>query len=135
MLTVEIPDLPQEQIISRNGWLVPLGGILWRAGATYEWDDLSTKPTEAGRRDVEKRIQALVDAEYHVQVHNAGVRPIVNNSQPIIGMSSKNPHVGIFNALGSKGVITAPSVAQHFVDYLSGECELDPGLNYERVLK
>lgn len=134
MLTVHMPQLSQYQIISRNGWLVPLGDGLWRAGATYEWDDLTTTPTDEGKADVERRIQALVDSEYTIKIHNAGVRPIVNNSQPIIGLSKQNSRVGIFNALGSKGVITAPSVAQHFADYLCGECELDPELNYERVL-
>ena len=135
MLTIEMPDLSQAQIVSRNGWLVPLGENLWRAGATYEWDDLTVKPTKEGRDDVERRIKALVNCEYTIKIHNAGIRPIVNNSQPIIGLSSKNENVGIFNALGSKGVITAPSVAQHFANYLCGECELDPELNYERVLK
>jgi glycine/D-amino acid oxidase-like deaminating enzyme len=57
--------------------------------------------------------------------HEAGVRPIIRNSRPIVGFHSKHSNVGFFNGLGSKGTLMAPAVAAHFAAFLCGECELD----------
>lgn len=137
MLTIELEkeiDLPEDKIINRNGWLVPLGNNQWRAGATYSWKDLNTTPTEQGKAEIEKKIASLIHAPYKILKHNAGIRPIVQQSQPIIGMSKINPNIGIFNGLGSRGVITAPAVAEHFADYLEGKTLLDPSLDYNRII-
>jgi len=133
MLTVRVDQLNSDRIISRNSWMVPLGDGLWRAGATYEWDDLSTNPTNEGRAEVEQKVANLTSLPFDVVGHDAGVRPIIHRSQPVIGLDPSYPQLGFFNGLGSKGVITAPSVAEHFTSYLLGESDLDPELSLERV--
>jgi len=135
MLTVEIEDLDESNIISRNGWLVPLGDNIWRAGASYAWDELNSIPTEDGRDNVEERIKNLISCSYKVINHEAGVRPIVNNSQPVIGFHPEYKNVGIFNGLGSKGAITSRSVAVHFSKVLLDQCKIDPELDYRRLNK
>ncbi|PQJ27975.1 NAD(P)/FAD-dependent oxidoreductase [Rubritalea profundi] len=133
MLTVRVDQLGSDRILSRNSWMVPLGDGLWRAGATYEWDDLSTNPTKQGRAEVEQKVADLTSLPFEVVGHAAGVRPIIHRSQPVIGLDPSCPQLGFFNGLGSKGVITAPSVAEHFTSYLLGESDLDPELSLERV--
>jgi glycine oxidase len=133
MLTVRVDQLDSDRILSRNSWMVPLGGDLWRAGATYEWDNLSTNPTKEGRAEVEQKVAKLTTMPFEVVGHDAGVRPIIHRSQPVIGLDPSCPQLGFFNGLGSKGVITAPSVAEHFANYLLGESDLDPELSLERV--
>ncbi|MEO1857840.1 MAG: FAD-dependent oxidoreductase [Rubritalea sp.] len=133
MLTVRVNQLDSERVISRNGWMVPIGDKLWRAGATYEWDDLSTNPTAEGCSEVEQKVTDLTSLPFEVVGHEVGVRPIIHRSQPVIGLDSTTPQIGFFNGLGSKGVITAPSVAEHFTSYLLGESELDPELSLARV--
>ncbi len=135
MLRVRIDGLEPHHIFSRNGWLVPLPDGSWRAGASYSWDDLNENLSGAGRRDVEERIQSLLSLPYEVIEQTAGVRPIVNNSQPVVGLHPEYPCLGMFNGLGSKGVLTSRSVALHFADYLLGRIELDPELNYTRLIK
>ena len=135
MLTIRSDQLESDRIISRNGWMVPLGDGLWRAGATYEWDDLSTEPTNEGRAEVERKVADIIALPFQVVEHSVGVRPIIHRSQPVIGLDPKCPEIGFFNGLGSKGVITAPSVAEHFASFLVGESELDPELALDRVEK
>jgi len=135
MLTVRVDQLDSDRIISRNSWLVPLGAGLWRAGATYEWDDLSTTPTEEGRAEVEQKVAGLTSLPFKVVGHDAGVRPIIHRSQPVVGLDPTCQQIGFFNGLGSKGVITAPSVGEHFASFLTGEFDLDPELSLVRVEK
>jgi glycine/D-amino acid oxidase-like deaminating enzyme len=135
MLTVRAEQLDESRILNRDGWMVPIGDGLWRAGATYEWEQLDGESTEAGRLAVEEKVQNLPRADYTVVREEAGVRPIVQNSQPVVGVHPEFPQLGIFNGLGSKGVITAPSVAEHFLEFLTGESALDPELSLQRFLK
>jgi glycine/D-amino acid oxidase-like deaminating enzyme len=128
ILTVSIPDAPEQKIINSNGWLIPLGNKLWRAGATYEWSDMSGATSEAGRSEIEGKIIKLTDLPFQVVDHTAAVRPILRKSQPYIGNHPDHPEVSFFNGLGSKGVTTAPSVAAHFAAHLVTGCMLDSNL-------
>ncbi|WP_026292710.1 NAD(P)/FAD-dependent oxidoreductase [Rubritalea marina] len=129
MLTVRVPELEQQRIINRNGWMVPIGDGLWRAGATYGWDDLEPNPTESGRAGVLKKVAELTPLAFDIVSHDAGVRPIIRKSQPVIAFSEDYPGLSCFNGLGSKGVITAPCVAEQFAAFLCGEIDaLDPDL-------
>ena len=133
MLTVKVEQLDSDRILNRNGWMVPFGEGMWRAGATYEWDDLTTEPTGKGRAEVEKKVRGLTPLAFQTLKHEVGVRPIIQRSQPVIGMHPRFASVGFFNGLGSKGVTTAPSVAEHFAAVLEGEEELDPELSLARL--
>ncbi len=135
MLTVKIDGLPQDRILNRNGWLVPVGGSLWRAGATYSWDELTTETTQDGHDNVSRRVASLVVHPFQVVDHYAGVRPIVQTSQPAIGLHDTTPTMGVFNGLGSKGVISSRAVAVHFAKVLEGLEDVDPELDYHRLLK
>jgi glycine/D-amino acid oxidase-like deaminating enzyme len=128
ILTVSIPEAAQDKIINSNGWLIPLGNERWRAGATYEWNDMSGATTEAGRTEIEEKIRNLTDLPFHVIEHSAAVRPILRKSQPYIGHHPLYPEVSFFNGLGSKGVATAPAVAAHFADHLVNGPKLDGSL-------
>ena len=129
MLKVKIPNADQSKIINRNGWMVPLGDETWRVGATYKWEDMQGQTTDEGRRAVREKLENFTSLPYEVLEHSAGVRPIMRKSQPYVGVHPEHHQLGFFNGLGSKGVITAPSVAEHFSDYLEGNIdELDPEL-------
>jgi len=116
ILTVETLQAdPAAILIGGGGWLVPLGGGRFKAGATYEWDRLDGVPTEAGRARVEGILRALGVGGYEIIAHEAGVRPIVRRSMPLIGWREGQ---WIFNGLGSKGSLYAPGVARRLVDWL-----------------
>ena len=128
ILTISLPNVSQEKVINRNGWLIPLGNEKWRAGATYEWEDMSGAATDAGRSEIEEKIVNLTDRPFHVIEHSAGVRPILRKSQPYIGHHPDHSEVSFFNGLGSKGVTTAPSVAAHFAEHLVTGSMIDSDL-------
>lgn len=118
ILTLRIPDFSTEEILSGGGWLIPIGGDFFKVGATYEWDELDRGPTAEGREKVEKIAAFLTnDASFEVVNHEAGVRPIVNYSVPVVEFSEK--WGWMMNGLGSKGVIYAPRTARLLVERLA----------------
>lgn len=116
ILTLETADAdPSAILIGGGGWLVPLGAGRFKAGATYEWDTLDGVPTAAGRARVEGILRALGIGSCEIIAHEAGVRPIVRRSMPLIGHRDGQ---WIFNGLGSKGSLYAPGVARRLADWL-----------------
>ena len=119
ILTLHAPSLDLPAIrIGGGGWLVPLGGGHFKAGATYEWDPLDEIPTPTGRETVETIARRLLPepAETQITAHEAGIRPILRRSQPVAG---RLPGGGwVFNAMGSKGSLYAPGVARQLAESL-----------------
>ncbi len=114
--------------IGAGGWLVPLGGGTFKAGSTYEWNELDELPTEKGRLRVEEIAARLGGGEFDVIGHDAGVRPILRRSQPLIG-----PVEGggwMFNALGSKGTLYAPGMAARLARWLLDGREPEPEVDF-----
>ncbi|OYV05982.1 MAG: hypothetical protein CFE26_08760 [Verrucomicrobiales bacterium VVV1] len=112
--------------IGNGGWLIPLGAGVFKVGATYEWDDLDELSTEKGRAQVEDIARALMDDHFTVIDHEAGIRPILRRSEPLIGQLDGE---WFFNGLGSKGSLYAPGVARRLtaclLDGAEPEHELD----------
>ncbi|MBS0204377.1 MAG: FAD-binding oxidoreductase [Planctomycetes bacterium] len=137
ILTLRIPGLAESRIVHRGVWLMPLGDNLFRAGATYEWKNLNSEPTDQGRDEICRRLQEFLRLPVDVVDHSAAVRPIVHHQYPAIGLHAQLPQLGIFNGLGSKGSLQAPWIADHFARCLVGGCELDPAVDlhhYDRLL-
>jgi glycine/D-amino acid oxidase-like deaminating enzyme len=61
---------------------------------------------------------------YKIVEHKAAVRPTVKERRPFIGLHPQNNCIGIFNGLGTKGVLLAPFFSSHFADYLEDKKEL-----------
>jgi len=126
ILTLRIPGVTETRIVNRGVWLVPLGGNLFRAGATYDWDNLDAGPTEAGREELCRRLGEFLKLPFEVVDHDAGVRPIVIGRHPIIGRHAEYPQLAIFNGLGSKGSLQAPLLARQLADLLLDEKPIAP---------
>ena len=116
ILTVRIPGWGESRILNRAGWLIPIGGNLYRVGATYDWDRLESGPTDEGRRKVENILKNFTTRDYEVVNHVAGIRPIINRSRPVVEFQEGKGWM--INGLGSKGVIYAPRLGLEMVDRL-----------------
>ncbi|HSP43575.1 MAG TPA: FAD-dependent oxidoreductase [Luteolibacter sp.] len=115
ILTLRAPHWPQDHIRIGGGWLVPLGDGCFKAGATYEWDQLDEHPTPAGLEKVSSIARRLgVDDRFEVTAHEAGIRPIIRRSEPQAGPLGDGHWM--FNGLGSKGSLTAPAIARRLAD-------------------
>jgi glycine/D-amino acid oxidase-like deaminating enzyme len=102
--------------IGAGGWLVPVGGGVFKAGSTYEWNELDELPTAKGRARVEEIAARLGGGDFEVIGHEAGIRPIMRRSEPLIGPLADGGWM--FNALGSKGSLYAPGMARRLADWI-----------------
>ena len=114
--------------IGAGGWLVPQGGGVFKAGSTYEWDELDELPTAKGRTRVEEIASRLGGEAFEVIGHEAGVRPILRRSQPLIGPLGEGGWM--FNALGSKGSLYAPGMAGRLARWLLDGIEPEPEVDF-----
>ena len=117
--------------IGAGGWLVPQGGGVFKVGSTYEWDELDESPTAKGRLRVEEIASRLGGEAFEVIGHEAGIRPILRRSQPLIGPFESG---WMFNALGSKGSLYAPGMAVRLGRWLLDGTEPEPEVDFRAFL-
>lgn len=129
ILTLRAAGWDESRIrIGAGGWLVPQGGGVFKAGSTYEWDELDELPTAKGRAQVEEIAARLGGGVFEVIAHEAGVRPILRRSQPLIGPLDGGGWM--FNALGSKGSLYAPGMAGRLARWLLDGVEPEPEVDF-----
>jgi len=118
ILIVEIPGFESEYILKRSCSIIPLGGNLFKVGATFDWDDTTEIPTEKGRTELIQKLEKFLKAPYKIVDQEAGLRPTVRDRRPLIGLHPQNSNIGIFNGMGTKGIMLAPWFAQHFTEHV-----------------
>ena len=136
ILIVRIPLLEQKELLSKvinkGVFMLPLGDGLYKVGATYEWDDLSEIPTEKGKLFLVEQLHKLLKVPFEIIDQKAGIRPTVKDRRPLIGLHPEHASIGIFNGLGTKGVMLAPYFAQQFVDFLETGVPLNKEVDIAR---
>ncbi len=134
ILTVRAARWDESQIrIGAGGWMVPVGDGCFKVGSTYEWNELDELPTEKGRVRVEEIAAKLGGADFETIAHDAGIRPILRRSQPLIGPLEDGGWM--FNALGSKGSLYAPGMAARLARWLLDGTEPEPDVDLRVFLK
>ncbi|ASZ10830.1 FAD-binding oxidoreductase [Chitinophaga pendula] len=118
VLMVRIPGFETADIIKRSITLVPQGGDLYWAGATFAWTDPDELPTPAQRDKLEEGLRQLLKVPYEVVGQLAAIRPSLQERRPVMGMLPDRPSIGIFNGMGTKGSSLAPYMAAHFTTHL-----------------
>lgn len=134
ILDLRIAGVPEDRIINRGGvWLLPLGEGRFRAGSTYNWDQLDTETTPAGRATIEERLGKLLSVPFEVLAQRAAVRPVIAGCKLLLGLHPERDDLGFFNGLGSKGVLSVPLYARQFAAALCGEGSIDPEVDLREV--
>jgi glycine oxidase len=131
ILTLRIDSLEETRIVNQGVWLVPCGDGLFKAGSTYDFDNLTWEVTTVGRDQIVERLKRFLKLPFEIVGHEAGVRPVVTERRPVIGVHREFPQLAIFNGLGSKGSLLAPLVAREFADHLFDGRAIESELDYQ----
>lgn len=131
VLIIRCPKLLQEPF---NGGVfgVPVGNGLFRVGSTYAWHQADAEPTAEKRNHLEERLRRLLTVPFEVVKHEAGIRPTVRDRRPFAGLHPLYPQLGIFNGLGTKGVLLAPLLSKEVAAHLTAGATLPPDYSIER---
>lgn len=127
--------IPTEMVINKGVFILPLGNHTYKVGATYEWTDLTEQPTEDGKKQLIDKLKKIINIPFEVVLHQAGVRPTVNDRRPLIGIHPQHTTFGIFNGMGTKGVMISPYFAKQFVDFLEERLPLHKEVDIARFSK
>lgn len=134
VLDIAVDNFTAECIYNKAVYVLPVNGQGYKAGATYNWREVNEDPTPAAQAELSERIGQILKKPFRVTGQYAGIRPAVRDRRPLIGWHPAYAQVGIFNGLGSKGVMMAPYLAKNFADTLTGG-KLEPEADINRYLK
>ncbi|MBN4070344.1 FAD-dependent oxidoreductase [Olleya sp. AH-315-F22] len=132
LLTIHAPNLKIDFVFKSSVFLIPLGNDLYRVGATYEWDDMSSGITTKAKNELLNKLNKFLNCEYKVVEQVAGIRPTVKDRRPLVGQHLKHKNMFILNGLGTRGVMIAPYVAQKLYNFIENGIPLDKEININR---
>lgn len=132
ILEILSEDLPQQYIINQEMYILPVGNHRFKVGATYGWNFENDKPTIQGRTQIELFLKRFLKSKFQILSHEAAIRPTIQDRRPVIGLHPSNSAIGIFNGLGTKGVMLAPYFANQFSLFLNKENPIDAEVDVKR---
>ena len=135
LFIIKAPELNLNVIINTSVFIIPLGNDLFKVGATYNWQDKTSLPSEEGKLELLARINEILDCEFEIIDHFAGVRPTVRDIKPLVGTHPKFPRLHILNGLGTRGVMLGPSMAIELFDSIENQKPLDKAIDIKRYEK
>ncbi|MBM3417670.1 MAG: FAD-binding oxidoreductase [Bacteroidetes bacterium] len=118
VLTIRSEELQTEYSLNRKCYVIPVGNNLYKVGATYEWHNATLNCTAAAQEEIKNKLSCLYQGDYQVIHQEVGIRPTTIDRRPVLGRSHENPHIYIFNGLGTKGYMMAPLLSDEMVDFI-----------------
>ncbi|REH54532.1 glycine/D-amino acid oxidase-like deaminating enzyme [Tenacibaculum gallaicum] len=131
-ITIHAPELKIDFLLKGSVFIMPLGNDTYKIGATFNWTDKTSIPTEEGRKELEDKLQKVISVPYTIIEQSAGIRPTVKDRRPLVGKHPKYPKLAVLNGLGTRGVMVAPTVAENLFNHLESNEELDKEIDIER---
>ena len=135
LLIIKAPHLDLDVILNTSLYILPLGNDLFKIGATYNWDDKTALPTEAGKNELVQRIKEIITCDFEIMEHHAGVRPTVKDRKPLVGTYEHHNSIHILNGLGTRGVMLGPAMAKALFENIEYQKPLDRFVDIKRFAK
>jgi glycine/D-amino acid oxidase-like deaminating enzyme len=104
-------------------------------GATYNWTDKNNTPTQEGMEELLSTLKSIIQCDFEVVNHFAGVRPTVNDRRPLVGEHPIHNNIYVLNGLGTRGVFLGPSMAKMLFDYIEFNIPIDFHADIKRFKK
>ena len=132
LLIIKAPNLNLDFVLKSSIFVVPLGDYLFKVGATYDWKDKSNQPTENAKNELLADLKNLINCDFEVIEHRAGIRPTVKDRKPLVGTHFKYKNIHLLNGLGTRGVMLAPAMAQELYNSIENNMSIDSNADIKR---
>lgn len=132
LFIIKASELDLDVIVNTSVFILPLGDGLFKVGATYNWKDKTDMPTEEGKQELIDRIKEIIDCEFEIVSHFAGVRPTVRDRRPLVGTHADYKSIHVLNGLGTRGVMLGPAMAKALFDSIENDIPLEKEINIKR---
>jgi glycine/D-amino acid oxidase-like deaminating enzyme len=135
LFIIKAPQLLLDVIINTSVFILPLGNDLYKVGATYNWSDKTDIPSEEGKAELIEKIKEIINCDFEIVEHLAGVRPTVKDRRPLVGTYSNHNSIHILNGLGTRGVMLGPAMAKALFENIEYQKPLDRAIDIKRFTK
>jgi len=135
ILIIDAPELKLDSILKGPIFIAPLGGNKFWAGASFEQKDKSLSITAEGTQWLKDKIDQMIDVPYAIDKQITHIRPTVKDRRPLLGTHKQYTSVHLFNGMGSRGVLTAPTAANWLFNHIEGQGILPKEANINRFEK
>ena len=135
LLIIKAPKLDLDVVLKSSIFILPIGNDLFKVGATYNWEDKTNAPTEAGKQELIENLKELIDCDFEIVKHFAGVRPTVKDRRPLVGTHKDHLNLHILNGLGTRGVMLGPWLAKALYENIEKNVPLDIQIDIKRLDK
>ncbi|GEQ85439.1 FAD-dependent oxidoreductase [Patiriisocius marinistellae] len=129
---IKAPQLKLNAILKGGMMLIPLGGHLYKVGASYGRDEIDVHTTQKAQESIVEKLDKMIDCDYEIVNQVAGVRPTVKDRKPLIGTLLQHKNVAFLNGLGTRGLSMAPLLSQYLFNYLEHQTPLPSEVDLKR---
>lgn len=103
---------PDSPITLKGKFIIPRHDGTIQVGATYNWNDPTDTPDEAGIQELRSFLDSHFGPDtWQFDQIKAGVRPATAGAYPVVGPHPEHPQLIAFNGFGSKGSMQIPYFA------------------------
>lgn len=135
MLYIKAPELQLTAQIKSTLFVLPVGDDVYWVGATFNWKDKTPLPTEAARQEIIEKLENTINVPYEIVDQFGGIRPTVGDRRPLVGNHPVHTNLFVFNGLGTRGVMIAPTIAKELYQYMENDVPLPKEINIKRFNK
>ena len=132
LLVIKAPDLKLNVAVNAGVFILPMGNAIYKVGATYEWYDKTTVPTETGKAELVEKLNSVITCDYEIIEHLAGIRPTTKDRKSLIGTHHKYKNVHLLNGLGTRGVMLGPYMAKLLYESIENNTPINREINLNR---
>ncbi|WP_010135193.1 NAD(P)/FAD-dependent oxidoreductase [Ochrovirga pacifica] len=132
MLYIEAPGLKLTSQLKSTLFLLPMKNNKYWVGATFNWTDKTVKATEKGRKELLEKLDTMIDVPYKVISQFGGIRPTVKDRRPLVGVHPEYKNAIVFNGMGTRGVMIAPTIANQLYQHLENKQPLPKEIDIQR---
>jgi glycine/D-amino acid oxidase-like deaminating enzyme len=133
LLLIKAPNLDLDVIMKSSVFVLPIGNDFYKVGATYNWEDKTNIPTEAAKKELIDNLKELINCDFEIIEHYAGVRPTVKDRRPLVGTHPIHKNLHVLNGLGTRGVMLAPEMANELFNHIEHQTPLDKNIDIKRI--
>lgn len=138
LLTIENNSLPNDVMLKKKVFVLPINPNEYKIGATYSWKWDTTNEETALAIEPEKTellksfLEEIITSDYKIIKEETGIRPAVMDRRPLIGRHSAHSNYYLFNGMGSRGCFMAPLLTEEFIDFVESGKPLHPEVDLNR---
>ena len=135
-LIVKIPGFNSNKIIMKSSiFIMPLENEFYWVGATFDNSDKKNNPTQLKRLTLIEKLESIIMVPYEVIEHSAGIRPTTIDRRPIIGSHPNYKNIYVFNGLGSRGILLAPTLSFWLYNHIYKKSLISKEVDIKRFKK